>query len=328
MPHEPNGNREAARARRAEVRRHAERLAGVEASPRPDADHRRQAEGELRDSTGLLQRIFDTTHILIAYLDTDLNFVRVNRTYAEADGRDPEFFVGKNHFDLYPDVENEAIFRGVLRTGKPYHVTEKPFVYAEHPERGTTYWDWSVQAVHHDDGGVSGLLLTLLDVSEQVRAREAREAERRRLYDVLNMLPGFVALVAPDDYTIRFANRRFVETVGEFHGRRCYELIRGRTTPCPTCHCRHVIETGQTAEWEVTVPSGRVFHVGSYPFCEPGGPPMVLELGVDVTEEKRLRDEVVAISEAERQRVSKELAQPFRRQWFLVDGQSVKRLEE
>ncbi|MBL7140822.1 MAG: PAS domain-containing protein [Planctomycetes bacterium] len=291
----------------AEVRRHAEELAGVEASPRPDADHRRQTESDLRDSDELLQRIFDTTHILVAYLDTDLNFVRVNRTYAEADGHEPDFYVGKNHFDLFPNVENEAIFREVLRTGRPFEVHEKPFVYAGHPERGTTYWDWSLRPVHDAAGQVSGLLLTLLDVTERVRSRQALEAERRHLYEVLNVLPGFVALIAPDDYSIRFANQRFVETIGRPEEGRCFELIRRRSTPCPECHCRRVLATGETAEWETTVPSGQVFHVRAYPFHEPGSPPMVLEMGVDVTEEKRLRDEVVVTSEAERRRIGQDL---------------------
>ena len=42
---------------------------------------------------------------MIAYMDRDFNFIRVNRAYAETNGHKPEFFVGKNHFDLYPDKD-------------------------------------------------------------------------------------------------------------------------------------------------------------------------------------------------------------------------------
>jgi len=301
---------EAARARDGledEVAARTSELAEANIALQDEVAERRDAEAEVRAGAELLQRLFDVSHLLVAYLDTDFTFVRVNRTYAEADGHEPDFFPGKNHFDLYPDAENEAIFRRVLRTGKTYCVNEKPFVYGANPERGTTYWDWTLQPVFDDDGKVSGLLLTLLDVTERVRAREAREAERRRLFEVLNLLPGFVALVSPRDYTIRFANRRFIEALGEYRDRTCYEIVRGRSTPCDTCHCATVLETGEMAEWEVTVPSGRVFHVCSYPFAEEGEPPMVLELGVDVTEERRLRDEVVAASEAERRRMGQDL---------------------
>jgi len=68
----------------------------------------------IKDVSGLnqggeiLNKIFDNTHIQIAYLDTAFNFVRINRAYAEACGHAPEFFDGKNHFELYPNPENEA----------------------------------------------------------------------------------------------------------------------------------------------------------------------------------------------------------------------------
>jgi PAS domain S-box-containing protein len=117
---------------------------------------------------------------MVAYMDTDFNFIRVNRSYAEADGRPPEFFVGKNHFALYPNEENEAIFRKVVETGEPYFTFEKPFEYAEHPERGITYWDWSLQPVKEPTGKVSGVVLSLVSVTDRKLAQEAhRESELR-----------------------------------------------------------------------------------------------------------------------------------------------------
>ena len=53
----------------------------------------------------------------MAYLDPKFNFIWVNRAYAVADNRTPDFFPGKNHFKLYPDEENEKIFSEVLKTG-------------------------------------------------------------------------------------------------------------------------------------------------------------------------------------------------------------------
>jgi PAS domain-containing protein len=79
-----------------------------------DVTERRQAEKALREKTALLETIFAHTHILVAYLDPQFNFVRVNRAYAEIDGCEPSFFVGRNHFELYPNAKNEAIFRKVV----------------------------------------------------------------------------------------------------------------------------------------------------------------------------------------------------------------------
>ncbi len=133
-----------------------------------DITERKRAEQEMRRTKELLERMFESIHVLVAYLDRDFNFIRVNRAYAEADGRAPEFFPGKNHFALYPGEEVETIFRRVVETGEPYVAIERPFVYAEHPERGTSYWDWRVEPVKDAGGRVESIVFTLLNVTERV----------------------------------------------------------------------------------------------------------------------------------------------------------------
>lgn len=130
-------------------------------------------EEDLRRSNELLEKIFSITHIMYAYLDKDINFIRVNDAYAKANQKDPQFFIGKNHFDLFPHEENEAIFRQVVKTGVPYVANAKPFSYPDHPEWGVTYWDWTLKPVVDTKGNVEGLVFSLLDVTERKRAEEA-----------------------------------------------------------------------------------------------------------------------------------------------------------
>ncbi|GAB4331866.1 MAG: hypothetical protein Kow0099_03380 [Candidatus Abyssubacteria bacterium] len=142
------------------------------------------AELGLRETNALLEKVFSTGHVLLAYMDRDFNFIRVNEGYAEADERTPDFYPGKNHFELYPNEENEAIFRKVVATGEPITHFAKPFEYAERPERGVTYWDWSLLPVKGASGEVEGVLLCLVDVTQRVRNDEARRRseERYRLH--------------------------------------------------------------------------------------------------------------------------------------------------
>ncbi|MGA1796540.1 MAG: PAS domain S-box protein [bacterium] len=142
---------------------------------------RMKIEREIQAGKEILERVFSNTHILIAYMDDRFNFIRVNRAYAEADGRTPEFYPGKNHFQLFPNEENERIFRQVILTGEPYMTYAKPFVYQEHPERGVTYWDWSLQPVKNARGKVEGLMLFLVNVTKRKQAEEQIAAMQKEL---------------------------------------------------------------------------------------------------------------------------------------------------
>lgn len=120
----------------------------------------------------ILEKGFSGIHVLVAYLDAACNFLWVNQAYANADGRRPDDFVGKNHFALYPNEENEAIFKRAIETGERFSILERPFRYHDHPERGVSYWDWALEPVKDDDGNVEGLLFLLTNVTDKVRARQ------------------------------------------------------------------------------------------------------------------------------------------------------------
>lgn len=162
------------------------------------------AEGKLRKHSQMLEGFFQHTIAPLAFLDRDFNFIRVNEAYAKADDRPPEFFIGRNHFALYPNEENQAIFEQVVRTGRPYSTRAKPFVYPDHPERGITYWDWRLTPLLDEFGDVQSLVLNLEDVTQQQmtlreleqRARQlqkltlelsqAEDRERKRMAEVLH----------------------------------------------------------------------------------------------------------------------------------------------
>ena len=68
--------------------------------------------------------------------------------------------------------DNLSIFSRVVEKGEPYTAYAKPFEYAEHPERGVTYWDWTLHPVKKVSGKVEGLVLGLVNVTERIKTEE------------------------------------------------------------------------------------------------------------------------------------------------------------
>ena len=154
-------------------------LARAEAEREAQMAERERVEALARDLDAereQLRTIIEQTDSSIVLLDWEFNFVLVNSAYAATCGYEPEAMVGLNHFELYPDEENEAIFRRVRDTGEAVEYSAKPFVFPDQPERGVTYWDWHLAATTDDAGEVDGLVFSLVEVTERVRAQGLSEA--------------------------------------------------------------------------------------------------------------------------------------------------------
>ncbi|MHB0975575.1 MAG: SpoIIE family protein phosphatase [Candidatus Aquicultorales bacterium] len=133
---------------------------------------------ELERRTYTLQAVMERTNSHIAYLDRDFGFLMVNSAYAEGSGYTSEQLVGRNHFELFPNAENQALFERVRDTGEPIEFKAKPFEFPAQPERGITYWDWTLTPIK-DASGHAGLVLSLFDVTENVKARKLSEELNR-----------------------------------------------------------------------------------------------------------------------------------------------------
>ncbi len=148
----------------------------------------RESESRYRIQSSELNAALNATHAQLALLDTHLRFVMVNDAYERACGHPRSDLIGRGHFDVFPNEENERLFRRVAATGEPFYAEEKAFEYAGQPDRGATYWNWSLVPVHGDPGRVQGIMLSLVDVTGQVNARKAVEelaAERKRAEEAI-----------------------------------------------------------------------------------------------------------------------------------------------
>jgi PAS domain S-box-containing protein len=134
---------------------------------------------ELQQANDLLETVFSSIHLQVAYLDRELRFLRVNPRYAARVGMDPAELIGRGHFELFPSPAYEAIFRRVLASGQPYYAYAREF-YSLAAPTVPTYWDWSLEPVRRD-GEIYGLILSLVDVTQQTRLAQAEAQQAVRL---------------------------------------------------------------------------------------------------------------------------------------------------
>jgi PAS domain S-box-containing protein len=171
---------------------------------------RKELEGKAEEAfsreRSLLESVMQTTDVLLVLLDSQFNFLWVNSAYAETCQMKPEEMIGKNHFALYPDAENEVIFQTVRDTGKGVFYKDKPFVFPDQPERGVTYWDWSLEPVKDSCGGVEGLVFSLRETTKYKQVEEALRESEERLCLLSDNLPdsAIYQYVHEPDGSIRF----------------------------------------------------------------------------------------------------------------------------
>jgi len=146
-----------------------------------DITGQKRAEEVLRRERKLFVDIMNATDVMLVYLDTEFNFLAVNNAYAETCRMLPTEMIGRNHFELYPHAENETIFRQVRDSGIPVFYRDKPFEFPDQPERGVTYWDWSLVPTKSEAGSITGLVLSLRETTAYKQVELARNSYSEQL---------------------------------------------------------------------------------------------------------------------------------------------------
>lgn len=175
----------------------------------------------------LLEAVTGATDVMLAYLDPDFRFVWVNAPYARTCGLRPDEMTGRMHFELFPNAENEAIFTRVRDTGEAVFYKDKAFEFSDQPERGVTYWDWSLAPVKDAAGQVEGLVLSLRDTTDYRRAERRLAEQQRDLYQFVEQAPVSIAMFDRSMNCLAYSQRWLLDYgrgLADLHGRNHYQI--------------------------------------------------------------------------------------------------------
>ena len=134
--------------------------------------------------------------IAVAVLDADFVFLRVSQGYAEAIGRPPAFFPGRNYFALFPHAASEAVFRQVRDSGTAQAGAALPG--SPQPGHGGDLdrWHWSLTPFGSDAkaGRTRYLVLTIEHPAARLAGEVVEPAGERRFRSLFEALPAGFAL--------------------------------------------------------------------------------------------------------------------------------------
>jgi signal transduction histidine kinase/PAS domain-containing protein len=215
----------------------------------------REAALSLAEREARLEAVLGGSPVGIVLLDAPtLSVVEANPAahgMMEGRWRAPGSAVGHAFADFIPGWTEsglQALLERVRDTGGPLAEDEREYGGFGRPR----FFRWSLQPVPGgEDGRARYLLLMAAEVTDQVLARRALEAERRALFEVVESLPvGVVVADAPGGRTAYVSS-----AAAALAGRPAAELRAGGVDDYP-------------ARWGAHLPTGEPFPAGELPLAK------------------------------------------------------------
>lgn len=205
-------------------------------------------------------------------------------------GYEPERLVGHSFADIiHPQDLDSAIT--AFSTAAKATIQTREETRCRHADGHYVWLDSVVNPVMGDNGMVKAIVLASRDITARRHAEQYLQDERQKLYSLLDGLPSFLYLKNAD-YSIGYYNQKFRQLFGDPAGRPCFDVVNGFDQPCKNCPTFRVFETNSPEVWEWSSREDKTYQIYVYPFSDIDGTPLVLGLGIDITDRKRAEGEL------------------------------------
>jgi PAS domain S-box-containing protein len=172
---------------------------------------------QLAKSHAELQALYHTAPVGLAFIDTQLRYVRINDQLAAINGKPVEAHIGRSIREMVPEVapKIESILRQVIATGQPVYHCEVTGTTAADLDTEQT-WLASYAPVLLPDGSTVGVNTVVWEITKLKLAME----ELYKYQQIVSATPDLISFV-DTDYTYQVVNDGYLKA----HGRRPEELV-------------------------------------------------------------------------------------------------------
>jgi len=150
------------------------------------------------------------------------------------------------------------------------------------------------------------LRATVETLRSQLDRSKHTETVARSLTDQIEQVLGLtmtsIAFV-DSDYGLRYVDPATKRRCGNPRNAKCYEYFADRNMPCPECRLTDAVRTGNSAVTEQVLPkeNNRPVQLAIVPFQNQNGEWLAAEFRVDITERKRMEQEMLEREETLRE---------------------------
>jgi PAS domain S-box-containing protein len=255
----------------------------------------REKHDQLTISEDKYQGLFENANDGIIILrDSQFTIANVNREVEQLTGFEKDNLVQKSFINLCNPSEIDKIssfFEEVLRKGEA-----RTDSFSLMKKDGTPLEvDLSIKRI--DFGDEFFYQVIFRDLTEQRKLEKKIRESKRDLEAIFDGIQDQLSIQSPD-YRILRVNRAVVEKYHspyqELIGKKCYEAYHRKLLPCEKCPVAITIEAKKPASSIIRISEEETILSTSYPILdEKGNLLSVIEDNKDVTEEKRLQEQLI-----------------------------------
>ncbi len=134
-------------------------------------------------------------------------------------------------------------------------------------------------------------------LEKELKIRKELEEEGERLKRQIEFVLGATKTgldIIDSDFNLLFVDKEWSRVYGDYRGRKCYEYFMGAKSECKNCGLKKALKTKKIAVSEevLTAENNRLVQVISMPYKSDDGKWLVAEVNVDITERKKIEDEL------------------------------------
>ncbi|HUK85614.1 MAG TPA: ATP-binding protein, partial [Candidatus Acidoferrum sp.] len=262
-----------------------------------DISERKQMESSVNQERAMLENITENIGAGLVIVNKDYRILWANN-YLKNLTTDPTNKICYSTFNtlntICPDCGPKKIFEGS-------QLDTREYLNKELQDRGLHCWFELIATPLKDkDGKVVAALELTVDITEKKELEEKIREERNKLEAITENINAALMLLNKD-YQITWMNKFGKQLHGEVENQTCYSTIHGNDKICSDCGAKKIFGGKALDVHQLTVnKNGKtsILEVTATPMKDKEGKTIgVLELGMDITEIKKLQGELSKYSQ-------------------------------